>query len=213
MIDRRRSLGGVSKLVLALLVGSAALAAACSKAPAEAALKAADEAVAAVSADGQKFAPEQWKALAEAAKAAREQFDRGDYTAARTSAEKVFADAKEVVKAAATKKEEVTKAWADMQTRLPAMGEAIRAKLTELSAMKKLPKGVDKSQLESATAGLAAFDTAWGEAGANAQAGDIMAAVEKAQGAGAKASELMSALGLTPPAEGAPSTQAPPPGK
>jgi hypothetical protein len=213
MIDARRSLGAVAKLVLALLVASAALAAACSKAPAEAALKAADEAVASVSADGQKFAPDQFKSLADAAKAAREQFDRGDYAGARTSAEKVFADAKEVVKAAAAKKEEVTKAWADLQTRLPAMGEAVRARVNELSAMKKLPKGLDKSQLESAKAGLAAFDEAWGEASAKAQAGDMMAAVEKAKSAGTKASELTSALGLTPPAEAAPSPQAPPPGK
>lgn len=213
MISRRRLFAGPSKTIFALLAAVSALAAACSKAPAEAALKAADQAVAAASREGEKFAPEQLKALMEVAKSAHEKFDRGDYAGAKASAEAVVTDAQDVVAAAAAKKEEVTKAWGDLQARLPAMGGAIRAKVNELAAMKKLPKGFDPARLEEAKARLAAFDQAWGEASAAAQSGDLVAAAEKARAASAKALDLMNVLGLKSPAEAAAGPQAPPPGR
>ena len=202
MISTRRSFVGQSKSIFGLLAAVAALATACSKAPAEAALKAADEAVTAASRDGEKFAQEQLRALTDAAKAAHGEFDRGDYAAAKASAEKVAADAQDVVKAAAAKKEEVTKAWGDLQARIPGMGEAVRAKVNQLAAMKRLPKGFDKTRLAQAKAGLAELDQAWGEAGTAAQSGDLVSAAEKAQAAAAKAQELVTSLGIASPVAG-----------
>lgn len=196
-----------SKSIFALLAAVAALAVACSKAPAEAALKAADEAVTAASRDGERFAPEQLKALTDAAKAAHAEFDRGDYAAAKASAERVTADAQDVLKAAAAKKDEATKAWSDLQARVPGMGEAIHAKVNELAAMKRLPKGVTSAQLADAKTGLAAFEQDWTDATAAAQSGDLVAAVEKGRAASARAQELRNALGLSAPAEAAPSPQ------
>jgi hypothetical protein len=209
MISAHRLFGDPSKSLFALFAVVAVLAAACSKAPAEAALTAADQAVASASRAGEKFAPEQLKALRDAAKSAHERFDRGDYAAAKASAEAVVTDAQDVEKAAAAKKEEVTKAWGDLQARVPAMGDAIRAKVDELAAMKKLPKGFDVARLEEAKAGLAAFDQAWGGAAASAQSGDVLSAVEKGQAARAKALELINALGLPSPAAAASEPQPP----
>jgi hypothetical protein len=209
MTSTRRLLGGPSKSLFGLVAAVAALGAACSKAPAEAALKAADQTVASVSHEGEKFAPEQFKALMEAAKSAHDQFARGDYAAAKTSAETVVRDAQDVVKAATAKKEEVTKAWGDLQGKVPTMGDAIRAKVNELAAMKKLPKGFDRARLEEAKAGLAAFDQAWGGASAAAQSGDVISAVEKGRAAHVKALGLVFDLGLSPPAAAASATQAP----
>jgi len=189
------------------LVAAVALAAACSKGPAEAALKAADEAVASASRDGERFASQQLKALRDGASAAHQEFDRGDYAAAKTSAEHVVADAQDVIKAAAAKKDEATKAWSDLQARVPGMREAIRAKLDELAAMKRLPKGVTTAQLADAKSGLAAFDQDWTDATAAAQSGDLVAALEKGRAASARAQELRNALGLAAPAEAAPSPQ------
>jgi hypothetical protein len=201
MISTRRLFGGQPKPLFTLLAVGAALAAGCSKAPAMAALKAADQAVASASREGEKFAPEQLRALMDAATSAHERFDRGDYAAAKASAEAVVTDARDVVKAAAAKKAEVTKAWGDLQVRVPAMGDAIRAKFDELAAMKKRPKGFDAARLEEAKAGLAAFDQAWGSASAAAQSGDIMSAADRGRAARWKAQELINALGLPSPAE------------
>lgn len=202
MISTRRSFVGQSKSIFGLLAAVAALATACSKAPAEAALKAADEAVTAASRDGEKFAPEQLRDLTDTAKAAHGVFDRGDYAGAKTAAEAVVKDAENVVKAAAAKKAEVTKAWSDLQARVPAMGDAVRNKLNELAATKRLPKGFDKARLEQAKAGLAELDQAWGEAGTAAQSGDLVSAAEKAQAADAKAQELVTSLGIASPVAG-----------
>jgi hypothetical protein len=209
MISRRRLLRVQSKSLFTLLAAVAALAAGCSKGPAETALKAADQAVAAASREGEKFAPEQLKALMDAAKSAHERFDRGDYSAARASAEAVASDAQDVVKTAAAKKEEVTKAWGDLQVQVPAMGDAIRAKVDELATIKKWPKGFDAVRLEEARAGLAAFDQAWGSASAAAQSGDLMSAAERGRAADWKALELINALGLPSPAEVASEPQPP----
>jgi hypothetical protein len=89
------------------------------------------------------------------------------------------------------------------------MGDKIRARVDELAAMKKLPKGFDAARLEDAKAGLATFDQAWGGAAAAAQSGDVISAVEKGRAARAKAQELISALGLPSPAATAP--EPPPP--
>lgn len=202
MISIGRSFVGQSKSMFALLAAVAALATACSKAPAEAALKAADEAVTAASRDGEKFAPDQLRALTDAAKAAQGEFDRGDYARAKTAAEAVVKDAENVVKAAAAKRQEVSKAWSDLQARVPAMGDAVRNKLNELAAMKRLPKGFDKARLEQARAGLAELDQAWGEAGTAAQSGDVVSAAAQAQVADAKAQELVTRLGIASPVAG-----------
>ncbi len=209
MMSTRRLLGGPSKSLFGLFAAVAALAAGCSKAPAETALKAADHAVASASPEGEKFAPEQFKALMEAAKSAHEQFARGDYAAAKASADTVVTDAHDVVRAAAAKKEEVTKAWGELQGQVPTMGDAIRAKLNELGAMKKLPKGFDRARLEEAKAGLAAFDQAWGGASAAAQSGDVISAVEKGRAAHVKALGLVFDLGLSPRAAAASASQGP----
>ena len=209
MTGTRRLSAAKSKSLFALLAVVAALAATCSKAPAEAALKASDQAVASARTEGEKFAPEQLKALMDAAKSAHEKFARGDYATAKASAEAVVTDAQDVERAAAAKKEEVTKAWGDLRARVPAMGDAIRAKVDELAAMKKLPKGFDVARLEEAKAGLASFDQAWGGAAASAQSGDLLPAVEKGQAARAKALELINALGLPSPAAAASQPQPP----
>ena len=145
----------------------------------------------------------------DAAKSAHERFARGDYAAAKASADAVVADARDVEKAAAAKKEEVTKAWGDLQAQVPAMGDTVRARVDELAAMKKLPKGFDFARLEDAKARLAAFDQAWGDAAAAAQSGDVIPAVERGRAARAKALELINALGLPSPA--AVASEPPPP--
>jgi hypothetical protein len=136
MIGTRRVSAAKSKSLFALLAVVAALAATCSKAPAAAALEAADHAVASARTEGERFAPEQLTALRDAARSAHDEFDRGDYAAAKASADAVVAEAQNVEKAAAAKKEEVTRAWGDLKTQVPAMGDTVHARVDELAAMR-----------------------------------------------------------------------------
>lgn len=180
-------------LVLGLMI-LPLLAAGCNKAPAEAALKAADEAIAKVQPEAEKYVPEQFKALADAAADARAKFDQGDYAAVLASTKDIPAKANEVMAAATAKKDELTRQWIDMQGTLPTMIQGLTEKVTALSAMRRLPKGFDATQLESAKTSLTDVTGMWQSATEAFGGGDIMGAVAKAGDVKIKAEELSKAL-------------------
>lgn len=183
---------------------SAFVAVACGKGPAQAALTAADAAVSGAKADGEKYVPEQFKALSDAAAAAKSKFDSGDYKAALEGAQAVSTQAQAVVAAAAAKKTELMEGWKAMEGSLPGMVADIQKKVMELGKAKKLPAGLDKAGLESAKTALEAATAAWAEAGTAFSAGDVLKAVAKGSEVKKTAEELMSKLGMTPaPAEAA----------
>jgi hypothetical protein len=174
------------------------VAVACGKGPAQAALTAADAAVSGARADGEKFVPDQFKALSAAAATAKSKFDSGDYKGALESAQAVSTQAQAVVTAAAAKKTEVMAAWKAMEGSMPGMVADIQKKVMELGKAKKLPAGVDKAGLESAKTALDGATAAWAEAGAAFSAGDVMTAVAKGAQVKKTAEELMSHLGMSP---------------
>ena len=171
---------------------------ACGKGPAQAALTTADAAVASARADGEKYVPEQFKALSDSAAAAKSKFDSGDYKGALEGAQPIPAQAEAVTKAAVAKKEELMNSWKAMESSLPAMVADIQKKVAELSKAKKLPAGLDKAGLESAKTALDGATAAWAEAGTAFSAGDVKTAVDKANQVKATAEELMPKLGMTP---------------
>jgi hypothetical protein len=187
-----RKLFVVGIMILALL------AAGCSKAPAEAALKVADEAVAKVKPEAEKFVPEQFNALTAAAADARAKFDAKDYKGALAAAQEIPAKADEAMKAAAAKKEELMKQWADMQGTLPTMVQGLTDKITGLVAMKKLPKGVDAAMVESAKSSLTEVTSGWNAATAAYTEGDIVGAIAKAGDVKTKAETLSKMLEVVP---------------
>ena len=183
----------------ALLVASLA---ACNadKGPADAAIKAADQAITAAAPEAEKFIPEQLTAAKDALKAAQDQFAKGDYKAALAAATELGTKAQELATAAAAKKDELTKAWTDLSGSLPQMVTAIQAKVEELGKAKKLPKGMDKAALTKAQEGLAGIQKSWEEASAAFTGGNLVDAMAKAGGLKEKATEIMGALGLQAPA-------------
>ena len=191
-----------TSLVLAAAV--AALTTACSqKGPAEEALKAADAAVTAAKGSVEKFVPDQWKALNDSLKDAKDKFGKGDYPAALTAARAIAPKAQDAIKAAAAKKEEFTKVWTDLSGSLPNALKAAEDKVGALVAMKKLPKGMDKAKVEAAQASLADAKKSWDEATAAAKAGDMMAAVAKAKPLKEKAAEIEKSVEPAAPAPAA----------
>jgi hypothetical protein len=181
----------------------AVLAAACNKAPAEAAIQSAAQAVEAARAEATRYVPDQFQGLEDALTSARQKFEQRDYSAALKDAQAILPRTQEVVAAAAARKEELTKTWNDLSASLPAMVGQIESRVMSLAAMKRLPKGIDKAALEGARAGLVRAQTSWTEATTAFQGGDLNAAIEKASAVKAEAETLMKTLGITEAPPGA----------
>jgi hypothetical protein len=150
----------------------------CSKGPAEAALKTADEAIAKVAPEAEKFVPEQFKALTDAAAAAKASFDKGDYAATLAAAKDLPAKATEVMAAATAKKDELTGLWKGMAETLPAQVAGLTEKINALAAMKKLPKGLEPAKLDEVKVRLADMTAMWTKATAAFNGGDLKGALE-----------------------------------
>jgi hypothetical protein len=171
-------------LVVALMV-LPLLAAGCSKGPAEAALKAADEAIAKVAPEAEKFVPDQYKSLTDAAAAAKASFDKGDYAAALAAAKDLPTKATEIATAAAAKKDELMGQWNGLAKDMPVLVADWQKKFDELAASKKLPKTATPERMEEFRAKLAEVNATWTKATDAYNAGDIKGALEN--GAGVKA--------------------------
>ena len=194
----------------AFITLAAFAAVACGKGPAQSAITAADAAVAGARAEGEKFVPEQFKALADAAAAAKSKFDAGDYKGALEGAQGIPAQAAAVTQAASAKKTELMESWKAMEGTLPAMVADITKKVMELGAAKKLPAGLDKAGVEAAKVSLDGATAMWTEATTAFTAGDMMTAVSKAGQVKTTAEELMAKLGMTPAPVAAPEAAAAP---
>jgi hypothetical protein len=191
-----------SILKVAAAVAACSLLLACNtdKVPAQAAITAAEQAIGAVSAEAQKYVPDQLKAANDALAASKDQFAKGDYKGALASATDLTAKAKDLGAAAAAKKGELTKAWTDATADIPSVLSALKSRVELLSAAKKLPKGIDAAKLAEARDGLAAGTKTFEEASAAFAAGSIAEANQKVSGLKAKLTELMALVGAQAPA-------------
>ena len=193
----------LTKGIATLAVVSLALfAGACNKGPAEAALNAADQALAAAKPEIEKYVPEELGSLTAAAQAARSELEKGNYTEALKAAQDLPAKIEAALAAAAARKDQMVAAWNEVAGSLPGAVQAITDKLTGLAAAKALPKGMTRDMLAAAQTDLGSVTQAWSEATAAFQGGDIPRALETAEGVKAKADALAGMLGLTaaPPA-------------
>ncbi|NWF56041.1 MAG: hypothetical protein HXY45_14730 [Syntrophaceae bacterium] len=187
-------------LVAVLLVGLM-LAVGCSrdKEPAEAAIKAAESAWAAAKGEAAKFVPDKVKGVEDGLKAAKDAFEKKEYTQALNAAKDLPGQIKDLAAAAAAKKAELTKSWEEMAAGLPKMVEAIKSRVDILSKSKKLPANLDKAKFEGAKAGLEEINKAWMDAEGAFKGGNIADALSKGNAVKAKATEIMNTLGMQPP--------------
>jgi len=186
----------ILSVTVAVLVAVALGACSSAKAPAEQAIKAAEEALNASKGEAMKYIPDQVKGVEDALKAAKDTFAKGDYAGATTAATGVAAKAKDLVSAAAAKKAELTKGWEEQSAALPMMIADIKNRIATLSKSRKLPKDVDKAAFESAKSGLDEVGKAWDDASKAFKEGSLADALAKAKGAKDKAAEIMSSLGM-----------------
>ncbi len=184
--------------LLAALVFAAT---ACSqKDPAQEAITAAENALAAVYDDAQKYVPERYAEVKAELEAARTAFKEERYADAITAVKDLPAHAEQLAKEAVAAKEkavaQLNTDWVRLSGSLPGLMNGIGTRLTELGAMRRLPAGMDEPLLEEAKAAFTSAQTAWNEAGAAFTAGDLESAVARARNVEAMAQDLVARLGM-----------------
>lgn len=182
---------------LSFAVAALSLLVACTdkaKAPAEAAVQAADQALAALADVPRKYMPAETQALEQSVAAAKELLAKKDYKGALATAGEIPAKAGAIVAAANTKHNEVMAAWGEASGPLPQMIAVLKSRLESFALLKKLPDGLEQGTLDEATAGVAAIEAGLGEAQAQANGGDYPAATAKAAELKAKALALIQSL-------------------
>lgn len=180
------------------LVLAVALALACadpSKAPAEAALQAADTAVAALGDVGAKFAPQEVAELQKAVADARALAARKDYRGALAAAGAIPARAQAAVAAATERRDAVIRTWGELAAAVPQMAAALKSRVEALSQSKRLPEGLQQGALDQARAGAAELEAGFGAALASYNAGEFEAAITRAASLKARGQELLDAVG------------------
>jgi hypothetical protein len=167
--------GAAVFLVLVTLTGCAT-----NKAPAEAAIAAAEAAVSsAVNADARTYVPDQAASLQASLATVKEKFTKGDYTAAITDAKALSDRAKDVASAAAAKKTELTKTWENLSAGMPQVVETIKGRVDILSQSKKLPPNMTADKLAEAKSGLGEITEQWTAATEAAKGGNLTDAISK----------------------------------
>ena len=169
------------------------------KEPATAAIKAAEVAFAASRSEAEKFVPDQAKAIEDAMKIAKANFEKGKFDDALNIATATQEKLKEMNAAVAARKANLAKNWAELSGGVPEMLEAIKSRLDTLKAGKRLPKTLDKAKLEGAEKHYEIAATIWDVAKSFFSEGNIADATAMAESAKEDALEAMKFLEMQPP--------------
>jgi hypothetical protein len=140
--------------------------------------------------------PKELAELTAAAQDARSQFEEGRYTDALKAAQDLPLKIQVAVGAAKVVKSELAGRWKEMSATVPGLVQAIDAKVAELAAANKRPKGMDDAGFAAARTDIESVTQAWSEAAAAFQGGDVPRAVRTAEDVKAKAEALAGMLGV-----------------
>lgn len=184
---------------LAVLLAAAALAAGCNEGPAEAALKIAEEELAAARPELARHVPRELERLEAAIRDARAEVGKGHYTDALRAAQGLPARIAAASATAEVKKEELSRAWAALARALDPAIEALVARMAEAAAPDRLPKGMPPDGLAAAQAELGAIRVEWARAGEAFRSGDVPEALRAAQDVKVRVEALSAAAGLARP--------------
>jgi colicin import membrane protein len=174
------------------------------KAPAQAAIQAGDAAVASLTDEVAKFAPDQVKSVKDALASAKAAAAKEDWKGALAAAQNVKVDAEQAVVAANAKKEELARAaaakaaeakaaWEQAQKELPGKIDALKKQIAGLSKAKKLPAGVTKADVAKAKDGLTVIEAGYKSASEQAKT-DVPAAAASGKALVAQADATSAAL-------------------
>jgi hypothetical protein len=206
----------ITRILIAVSVACVFTGMGCTKGPAEQALKVADEAIQAAQPAVQPYVPEQWRLLTDAAEAAHNDFERGNYKAALDAAKSLPGRIEQVKTMAQARKDELTMVWQQMGASVPAMLSTMSGKVNEIAATGKMPPGMTREAFEAEKTEMVSLIGLWSEAQSAAQAGNVAEATEMGAQVETRAESLLHKLGVKPEpttAAGAkPAATAPPAG-
>ena len=150
-----------------------------------------------VSADAQKYVPDQFAEAQTKVAALTASFEKKDYAAVVAGAPAVLAEVNGLSGAAAAKKDEMVKAlgneWRSLAASVPQSLGAVQTRIDALSKTKHVPKDVD---LGAAKSGLADATSAWDKAQEAFKSGNPADAVTAAKDAQGKLASAAAALKL-----------------
>lgn len=191
-------------VVIAFIAGLMVSGCASGKGPAEEAIKAAEQAVQGAKEEAMKVVPDQIQSLEAALNSAKDKFAKKDYKAALTEAQAIPGKVKEVLEAAKSKKEQLTKAWTNLSQSLPKIMDSIKKKIDTLSKSKKLPKDIPAQKFAEAKTMFSEAMKEWGLSQESFKAGNLSEAVTKANTVKEKAAQILQTLKMKMPSpEGA----------
>jgi HAMP domain-containing protein len=162
----------------------------------EAAINAAQAAINAAQGEAAKYVPDQLQAAQTALQNAKDAVAKGDYQAALTAAQDAANKAKDLAAAAAAKRDEWTKEWADLSTSMPKSLDEVKAKLNAYSHGAHMPAGIDKSKLAEAKTQYDHLKKSWADATAAATQGNMADAINKVTGLKDALAKLKEMLGI-----------------
>jgi hypothetical protein len=151
----------------------------------------------AVSADAQKYIPDQFAQAQSKVAVLTASYEKKDYAAVVAGAPAVLAEVNGLADAASAKKDEIVKAlgneWRSLAASVPQSLSAVQSRIDALSKTKHVPKDVD---LGAGKSGLADATSAWDKAQEAFKSGNPADAVTAAKDAQGKLASAAAALKL-----------------
>lgn len=168
--------------------------------PAKNALDNINSTLSAVTADAQKYVPDQLTQAQSKVAELNASFDKKNYAAVVAGAPAVLAEVNGLAAAAAAKKDEILKAlgteWRSLAVSIPQSVSAVQTRIDALSKSRHVPKDID---LGAAKSGLADAASAWDKAQSAFKSGNAADAVTAAKDARSKLESAAAALKLNLP--------------
>ncbi|HEU4591830.1 MAG TPA: hypothetical protein VFS13_13065 [Steroidobacteraceae bacterium] len=173
------------------------------KEPAEKALAQIEASLAEIRGDAARYAADELQAVDASLGTLKEKLAKGDYKAVLAEAPQLQSALGSLKDTVANKKAEAQAAmaaareqWNSLSTDVPKMVAAIQSRVDVLGQSRKLPNNVSQSAFDSAKSGLDAMKSSWAEATAAYSSGDAVGAVDKANAARQKGTEVLQQLGM-----------------
>jgi hypothetical protein len=162
------------------------------KSAADAAINVAQGAYNAVADQANQYVPDQARDVQTSIQAAKEAFNKGDYSGAFDVARNLPEKIKALNAAISAKKADLTSKWNDLSAKFPGLVEAVQTRVDALQKHHKLPAG--------AADNFASAKQSWGEASSAFQSGKLQDAFTKASAAKEKLMQVEATLGMKPAA-------------
>jgi len=200
------ALSRVHRWTVVLLASFVVVACGGQKEPAEKAVADAEAAIAAIRDDAARFVPDQLKEAEDILANAKDNLAKQNYPAVLTAARELnrtIASISATVETERAKAADVatqlTERWNALSTELPEMVETVTARVASLAKSKKFPEGVDAAGFDNIKAAADTMAQSWQLALGAFSNNNMQEAVDMAQTAKDRGTEVMSALGMTPP--------------